>query len=302
MIVVGLGPVDPDIVAPVLGPDLHFVAKPTEVDLALAKGAIVRAAYPVNRDALDRMPQLRVIARTGVGTDLVDLALCTQRAIPVVITPGSNTRAVAEGAIGMAAALTKRFAELTRLVADGRWDERVQIPVGDLDGSTLGIVGFGRIGQRLAELAAAFGMRVLAFDAFAEVPAALRADTLEALLAESDVVSLHIPLTSENRNLFDADALGRMKPGAVLVNCARGGLIDLDAALAALESGQLGGLGLDAFDPEPPLHHPVFEHPRAILTPHVMGLSARSTEATFRDAAQGVRDVLEGRPPRALAT
>lgn len=302
MIVVGLGPVDPAIVAPVLGPDLHFVAKPTEVDLTLAQGAIVRAAYPVNREALDRMPQLRVLARTGVGTDLVDLTLCAERGIPVVITPGSNTRAVAEGAIGMAVALTKRFAELTRLVADGRWDERVQIPVGDLDGSTLGIVGFGRIGQRLAELAAAFGMRVLAFDAFAEVPAALRADTLEALLAESDVVSLHIPLTSENRNLFDADTLGRMKPGAVLVNCARGGLIDLDAALAALESGQLGGLGLDAFDPEPPLHHPVFEHPRAILTPHVMGLSARSTEATFRDAAQGVRDVLEGRPPRALAT
>ena len=302
MIVVGLGPVDPAIVAPVLGPDLHFVAKPTEVDLTLAQGAIVRAAYPVNRAALDRMPQLQVIARTGVGTDLVDLALCAERGIPVVITPGSNTRAVAEGAIGMAVALTKRFAELTRLVADGRWDERVQIPVGDLDGSTLGIVGFGRIGQRLAELAAAFGMRVLAFDAFAEVPAALSADTLEALLAESDVVSLHIPLTSENRNLFDADALGRMKPGAVLVNCARGGIIDLDAALAALVSGQLGGLGLDAFDPEPPVQHPLFAHPRVILTPHVMGLSVRSTEATFRDAAQGVRDVLEGRTPRALAT
>lgn len=302
MIVVGLGPVDSSIVEPVLGPRLRFVAQPTEVDLALAQGAIVRAAYPVNRDALERMPQLRVLARTGVGTELVDLQLCAERDIPVVITPGSNTRAVAEGAIGMAAALTKRFAELTRLVADGRWDERVQIPVGDLDGSTLGIVGFGRIGQRLAELAAAFGMRVLAFDEFAEVPAALRADTLEALLAESDVVSLHIPLTSENRNLFDADALGRMKPGAVLVNCARGGLIDLDAALAALESGQLGGLGLDAFDPEPPVHHAVFEHPRVILTPHVMGLSVRSTEATFRDAAQGVRDVLEGRTPRALAT
>lgn len=302
MIVVGLGPVDPSIVEPVLGPRLRFVAQPTEVDLALAQGAIVRAAYPVNRDALERMPQLRVLARTGVGTELVDLQLCAERDIPVVITPGSNTRAVAEGAIGMAAALTKRFAELTRLVADGRWDDRTQFPVGDLDGATLGIVGFGRIGRRLAELGAAFGMRVLAFDEFAEVPAALRADTLEALLAESDVVSLHIPLTSENRNLFDADALSRMKPGAVLVNCARGGLIDLDAALAALESGQLAGLGLDAFDPEPPVHHAVFEHPRVILTPHVMGLSVRSTEATFRDAARGVRDVLEGRTPRALAT
>lgn len=302
MIVVGLGPVESDVVQPVLGESIRFVPEPTEADLAQAVGAIVRAAYRVDRAALERMPELRVLARTGVGTELVDLAECGTRGIPVVITPGSNTRAVAEGAIGMLLALSKRFAELTALVARGRWNERSAIPVGDLDGATLGVIGFGRIGRRVAELAEVFGMRVLATDPYAEIPAAMRVDSIDALLAASDMVTLHAPLTDDNHRLIRAETLAAMKPGALLVNCSRGALIDLDDALVALQSGQLGGLGLDVFDPEPPAHHPVFDHARVILTPHVMGLSVKSTIATFQDAAQGVRDVLEGRPPRGLAT
>jgi D-3-phosphoglycerate dehydrogenase len=124
---------------------------------------------------------------------------------------------------------------------------------------------------------------------------------MESLIESSDIISLHLPLLSSTRNIIDATALERMRPGAVLVNVARGGLVDLDAALAALESGHLGGLGLDSFDPEPAQPHPVYRHPRVVLTPHVMGLSAKASRATFIDAARAVRAVLDGGAPAAAA-
>lgn len=300
--VVGLGPVTPDVVSPVLGPHVRFVPEPTEADLATAVGAIVRAAVVVDTALLERMPRLRVVARTGVGTDLVDLHAAAARGIPVVITPGSNTRAVAEGTLGHALHLVKRFGPLHRTVREGRWADRTEHEVGDLDGATIGIVGYGRIGRRVAELAVAFGMRVLAHDPVAPPPPELAVGDLGALAGQSSVLTLHVPLTPGTRHLVDADLLSVVRPGTVLVNSGRGGLVDLDAALAALHSGQLGGLGLDVFDPEPPSHHPVFDHPHVLLTPHVMGLSTRATRATFVDAARGVADVLAGRQPAAVAT
>lgn len=300
-IVVGLGTVDPEIVQPVLGDNITFVGKPTAEDLSLAVGAIVRAAYVVDQAALNLMSNLKVIARTGVGTELVDLEAASARGIPVVVTPGSNTNAVAEGAIAHALHLSKRLGPLTKLVADGRWSEREHYPVGDLESKTIGIVGYGRIGQRVARLANAFDMRVKAYDPFIELPAEIGVSSVEKLVAISDVISLHVPLTDETHHMINSELLKKIKPGAILVNCGRGSLLDLDVVLEALNSGKLGGVGLDVFDPEPPSHHPIFEHENVVLTPHVMGLSIQATKATYEMAAQGVRDVLEGKQPLAVA-
>ncbi|HZN70258.1 MAG TPA: NAD(P)-dependent oxidoreductase [Micromonosporaceae bacterium] len=300
-VVVALGSVDPALVTGVLGAGISFVAEPTEADLAVAVGAIARADATVGADLLDRASSLRVLARTGVGVDLIDLAAASARGIPVVITPGSGTRAVAEGVLAMALHLVKRLGPFTDLVRQGLWAQRSRVVVGDLDGATIGIIGYGRIGQRVGELATAIGMHVLAHDPFSPPPTDVACADLDQLAASSDVLTLHAPLTEETHHLVDDEFLARTRPGAILVNCGRGGLLDLDAALAALEAGHLAGVGLDVFDPEPPQHHPLFDHPDVVLTPHVMGLTQRATAATFADAARGVVDVLAGRRPAAVA-
>jgi D-3-phosphoglycerate dehydrogenase len=300
-IFVALGSVEPDLVEPLLAENQRLIQDPTAEDLATADAAIVRAAYRVDRELLDRMPALKVIARTGVGTDLVDVAEANRRGIPVVITPGSNTASVAEGVFAHLLALVKRLSPLTSLVREGRWEQRAGVDVGDLEGFTLGIIGYGRIGRRVARIAEVFDLKVLAYDPFAEIPPEIRCDTVEELLAGSDFTTLHAPLTPENRNLINAGRLEAMKPGAILINCSRGGLIDLDAAHEALQSGRLSGLGLDVYDPEPPAHHPLFDHENVVLTPHLMGFTRQGMAHTVRDAAKGAVDVLAGRAPAAVA-
>jgi D-3-phosphoglycerate dehydrogenase len=304
-VVVALGVVDPDLVAGHLG-DARFVAEPTPADLRAAAGAIVRADPLVDVAMLDRMPDLRVLARTGVGVERVDVAEATRRGIAVVVTPGAGTNAVAEGVMAMLLHLVKRLRETTDCVAQGRWAERGAIALGDLEGATIGIVGYGRIGRRVAHLARAFGMAVLAHDPYLAAEGG-RADDgaelvgLDELRARAQVVTLHLPLTAQTHHLVDAAFLAALPDAAIVINCGRGGLLDLDAAAAALTGGRLAGLGLDVFDPEPPGHHPVFDRSDVVLSPHVMGLSVGGTRATFSAAARGVADVLAGRRPAALA-
>jgi D-3-phosphoglycerate dehydrogenase / 2-oxoglutarate reductase len=305
-VIVALGDVDADLVTGHLPPDARFVADPGAADMHDAAGAIVRADAVVDAAMLDRMPNLRVLARTGVGVDRVDVDEATRRGIAVVITPGAGTHAVAEGALAMILHLVKRLRETTECVARGRWADRGAITVGDLDGATIGIVGYGRIGRRVAQLARAFGMTVLAHDPYL-APAAdgdgagVELVGLDELRSRSQVVTLHLPLTPATRHLVDPAFLAAMPVGSILVNCGRGGLLDLDAAAHALADGRLAGLGLDVFDPEPPTHHPVFDRTDVVLSPHLMGLSVGGTRATFTAAAQGVADVLAGRRPAALA-
>jgi D-3-phosphoglycerate dehydrogenase / 2-oxoglutarate reductase len=278
-----------------------FVTEPGEEDLRAAEGAIVRANVVVDEALLERMPQLKVVARTGVGVDLVDLAAATRRGIAVAITPGSGSAAVAEGVIAMALYFVKRLGPLTALVREGRWDERASVTVGDLEGATFGIVGYGRIGRRVGALAQAFGCNVLAYDPLAPPPPDVACADLARLGAESDVVSLHVPLTEATRYMVGAGFLAGVKPGAVLVNCGRGALVDLDAVADALDAGKLSGVALDVFEREPPAHHRLFECPSVVLTPHLMGLSRRAAAATFTDAARAVAAVLAGDRPAALA-
>lgn len=300
-VVVALGEVDPALVTPYLPAETRFVAVPEADDLAAAQGAIVRADAVVDADLLARMPNLRVLARTGVGVEQVDVKAAAARSIPVVITPGAGTGAVAEGAIALALCLIKQLRRTTDLVRTGRWAERGTLSLGDLAGATLGIVGYGRIGQATGRLGAAFGMRVLGYDPIAAVPEPATGVDLSELAASSDVLSLHLPLLPETRHLVNETFLGQVKPGALLINCGRGGLVDLDAVHAALLDGRLAGVGLDVFDPEPPAHHPLFDHPDVVLSPHLMGLTRRATALTFADAARGVADVLNGRVPAATA-
>ena len=200
---------------------------------------------------------------------------------------------MAEGAIGMALHLVKRFGPLTALVREGRWAERGGVGVGDLDGATL---GRGRLRpDRPADRGARRGVRD-AGPGLRPVQRAARracaAPSLGDLAARSDVITLHLPLNDQTRHLVGDAFLARVKPGAVLVNCGRGGLLDTDAVWRALTGGRLSGVGLDVFDPEPPGRHPLFSHPDVVLTPHLMGLSRRATAATF----DGRRP---GRPRRA---
>ena len=300
-VVVALGPVDPAVVTGVLGDEIAFVADPSEQEIANAVGAIVRADAVIDAAFLARAPRLRVIARTGVGVDHVDLPAATARGIPVVITPGSGTRAVAEGVFAMALHLVKRLGPATDLVRHGRWADRGQVSMGDLDGATIGIIGYGRIGRRVGELATAFGMQVLAYDPFSAPPAEVASSNVLELASASDVVTLHVPLTKETDHLVDEAFLDRVRPGTILINCSRGGLVDLDAALAALDFGRLGGVGLDVFENEPPEHHLLFDHHDVVLTPHLMGMTRCAAAATFVDAARGVVDVLAGRRSAAVA-
>jgi phosphoglycerate dehydrogenase-like enzyme len=269
-----------------------------------AVALIARGGTRVPGTLIEAAPHLRVIGRTGVGVDLVDLEAATRRGIPVVLAPGAGTEAVAEGALAMTLALAKRLPLLDRLVRDGRWRERDEVEIRDVAGATLGIVGLGRIGRRLADLARPLGMRLLACDPYAEAGAAgVELADLRKLFAESDFVSLHAPLTPETRGMVDAEVLAGARPGLVFVNLGRGALVrSLDDLLGALESGQLGGVGLDVFDPEPPdLSHPLFRHPGVLLSPHALGWTPGSRERIYRQMAEGMAAVLRGGRATAVA-
>jgi D-3-phosphoglycerate dehydrogenase / 2-oxoglutarate reductase len=294
-VIVATGPVHP-VAEEILGPIVvgGWRERLDEVEALIVRGdAIVTAAD------IAAAPRLRVIGRSGVGVDNLDLDAARARRIPVVIAPGAGARAVAEGAFALALALLKRLPELDRAVREGEWSFRDRADVRDVAGATLGIVGFGRIGRELADLGRATGMHVLAYD-----PNVDEATTpLDALFENADVVSLHVPLDDSTRGLIGPDLLARAKPGLILVNTARGGLISSHGdLLAALERGQLGGVGLDVFDEEPPdAEQPLFDHPRVLVTPHALGLTRGSREAVFRLMAEGVAAVLRGEEPEHVA-
>ncbi|MCJ2024506.1 hydroxyacid dehydrogenase [Methylobacterium sp. J-067] len=255
-------------------------------------------------EAVLAAPRLRVIGVHGTGTDPVAVPEATRAGIAVVNTPGANALSVAEHAIGLIFALAKAIPQADQAMREGDHDFRYGARLVELAGLTLGVVGFGDIGQATGRLAAALGMRVLAYGPtrpasdFAALNAE-RAATLPDLLARADVVSLHLPLTAQTRGLIGRDELSRMKRGAFLINTARGALVDEDALAEALAAGTIAGAGLDVVSGDALAHdHPLHRERRVILTPHV----AASTEAALIRAAERVAgqviDVLAGhRPP-----
>ena len=254
---------------------------------------------------MDRAPGLRVIARTGIGYDRVDLAEATRRGIAVCNTPDGPTISTAEHAAAlmlMVAKNVKRSEADLRAGSSDLYGRHIAI---ELQGKLLGLVGFGRIARHLARIAGGLGMRLSAYDPFlAEsdfVPPVTRASSLDLLLAGADVVSVHVPLTAETRGMFGAEQFGRMKPGSVFINTARGGLVDGAALLAALEAGHLFGAGLDVTEPEPlPPGHPLLLRHDVVVTPHVASGTAEGKVRIFRTALEQVVQALSGRRPTHL--
>jgi D-3-phosphoglycerate dehydrogenase / 2-oxoglutarate reductase len=268
-----------------------------------AIGLIVRGDTRVSRRVVDAGQRLRVVGRSGVGCENVDVAAATSRGIPVVYTPGASSRAVAEGAMTFILALAKRLTELDYKTKSGQWSARDHVQIYDLQGATLGIVGLGRIGQELANLARPFGMRILASDPYIPSGQAKKIATelvdLESLLSQSDFIVLVAPLTKDTKGMVNKRRLDSIKSGAILINVGRGALLEsLDVVYEALQNGKLAAVGMDVFPIEPPdVSHPIFLHPNMLCTPHALGLSVLATQSIFRMMSEGMAAVLEGRIP-----
>jgi len=253
---------------------------------------VVRSMTRVDAELLAAGRRLKVVGRAGIGVDNVDVTAATDRGILVVNAPTANLISATEHTFALLLALARNIPAAVNSLAASEWD-RKRFMGSELQGKTMGIVGLGRIGQSVAIRARAFGMRVVAFDPFLDASAARRLEVdltdLDELLATADVVSLHTPLTDQTRDLLDREHLAKMKQGAVLVNCARGGIVDEEALLEALDEGRLSGAAVDVFAQEPPTDNPLCNHPRVVATPHI---GAQTREAQERVATETARMVL----------
>jgi len=240
--------------------------------------------------------RLKVVGRAGIGVDNVDVAAATELGILVVNAPTANLMSATEHTFALLLSLARRVAEADASMKAGEWNRKLTGV--ELQGKTLGIVGFGRIGQRVADRARGFEMSILAHDPFLDAAAARRLEVellpLADLLARADVVTLHVPLTDQTRNLIHGDNLANMKRGALLINCARGGVIDEEALLAALESGHLGGAALDVFAEEPPGDLRLVRHKKVVATPHLGAQTREAQERISVETAQMVLAALSG--------
>jgi D-3-phosphoglycerate dehydrogenase len=256
----------------------------------------------MDQAALALAPGLRVVSRMGVGYDTVDIAACSARGIPVMVANGSNDLSVAEHAMMLLLAVARRAVDVDGRVKSGQWSLPGGAPMVDLAGRTALVVGYGRIGVRVARYLAAFHMRVRVLDPFYS-PHRIAADgftparDLHAALREADVVTLHCPLTPATRHLMDAAAFSALKPGALLVNTARGPVVQEAALVEALRSGRLAGAGLDVLELEPAAaDHPLLALPNVVVSPHSAASTVEGMERMARTAVQNILDALDGRP------
>lgn len=270
-------------------------------EIAEADAAIVRSATTLDAELIGAATRLRVIARAGVGVDNIDLDAATRRGIAVVNTPTGNTIAAAEHAMAMMLALARRIPAASAALKEGRWAKK-EATGRQLYRKTLGIIGLGKIGQEVARRARAFGMTVLAYDPYVPAESARELGVepveLDELLRRADVVSLHAALTEQTRHMIDAEALARMKPDALLVNCARGALVDECALVEALTEERLGGAALDVFEQEPAPRCELVSLPTVVATPHVAASTEEAQALVAREAAEQVLEVLAGGRPR----
>ena len=270
-------------------------------ELGTADALVCLLGDRVDAAVLDAAPRLRVVANYAVGYDNVDVAAAAARGVVVANTPDVLTEATADFTWALLLACARRLGEGERLVRAGAWTGWTPTLLlgAELAGATLGIIGLGRIGRAVARRAAAFGMAVIAADSRGQpaASAGVRGCTLDELWAQADVISLHCPLTPATRHLVDARALARMRPGAIVINTARGGCVDEAALAEARHAGHLGGAGLDVFAAEPAIHPRLLAAPRTILAPHLGSATTRTRVAMAELCISAVRDVLAGREP-----
>ncbi|PIB43159.1 3-phosphoglycerate dehydrogenase [Pseudomonas sp. 2822-15] len=253
---------------------------------------IVRQGH-LTREMIQASAQLKIIAKHGVGYDTIDIAAAAEREIPVTIALGANAQSVAEHALALMFSVARNTALLDARMRDGHWDKAHSVGI-ELSGKTLGLVGLGSIGRILMDLVAPLRMQVKVYDPYLkslpDLPNVEQVSEFEALLAGCDIISLHCPLTEQNRNLFGEAQFKRMRPGSLLINTARGELIDTDALVQALSTGHIGGAGLDTFNPEPPpADSPLWGLPTLVATPHV---GANTAEARDRVGLLAVRQII----------
>ena len=267
--------------------------------------AVISHTVASDAEAIVSCPTLKVVSKHGVGVSNIDVAACTERGIPVYVTPGANAQSVAEMTLGLLFAASRRIHWMDSELRAGRWS-RAQDGL-ELQGRTLGLVGFGQVGQRVAAACLAIGMRVQAYDpALQGKPSPLPGVTLwsdlDDMLPHCDVISLHVPLNTHTRNLIDAARLARLPKQAVLINTARGEVVDEDALIRALQNGQLYAAGLDTMAVEPlPADSPLAALPNVVLTPHVGGSTPAALAAMASGAARNVLGWLNGQPVDASA-
>lgn len=260
---------------------------------------------PVDAAVLEAAPRLRLVQKIGVGVNTIDLERAQARQIAVCNMPGTNSRAVAEHSLALMLGVLRQVARFDRDVRAGagwNWDPARQATLGEICGRTVGLVGFGAVPQLLAPILAAMGARVL-YTARSRRSAAPGGPVqpeyrdLDTLLAEADIVSLHVPLTPDTERLFDAARFARMRPGAILINTARGGLVDEQALLAALDAGRLAGAGLDVFASEPLAEpHPLQDRDDVVLAPHVAWLTQETLERSLQVAVSNCERLARGEP------
>ena len=296
----------PQALALLEGHEVVYAGKtPTEDGLiALCKThdpvAIIVRYGKVGPAMMDAAPSLRVISKHGSGTDTIDKVAARARGIEVVAAAGANAAAVAEQALALLLACAKSVVQLNARMHAGHWDKATHKSL-ELGGRTVGLLGLGAIGQRFAKMADAMGMRVIGFDPYAtNLPAYIQSVDLDTLWRESDAISLHCPLTDDNRGLIDAGTLAKCKPGVVIVNTARGGLINETDLLAAVQSGQVASAGLDSFAVEPmAAGHPFQGQERIVLSPHIGGVTS---DAYVNMGLGAVRNLLAVLAQRAAAS
>ncbi|WP_421693835.1 hydroxyacid dehydrogenase [Aestuariivirga sp.] len=267
--------------------------------------AVVLRTQPMTAEVIAGAPRLKVVSRHGVGYDAVDVKALNARGIPLCIVGDVNSRAVAEHTLMLMLAVARRAAQHDRAAREGQWNVRNRFETVELDGKTLLLVGFGRIGRRVAELAKAFGMAVTAYDPFVKPDLLAKhgvrpaADLVKAL-AEADYVSLHMPGSVAGAVIWEEE-LRAMKPGAILINAARGGLVDELALDAALREGRLFGAGIDVLAAEPPApDHPLLSNERVLISPHSAGLTDECAARMAVSSVQNVLDFFAGKLDRAL--
>ncbi len=287
-------------------PEAHPDAGPEELkDLARSvAGWIIRSGTTVTADLIEAAENLKVIGRAGVGVDNIDLAAATRRGVLVVNAPDGNTITTAEHACAMLQALARRIPQANASLRSGAWNRKAFAGT-ELHGKTLGILGVGKIGRTVAERMQGFGLRFVGHDPYLSEEVAARLGltlvSFEDLLAQSDFITVHTPLNDATRGLLDADALAQCKDGVMIVNCARGGIVDEEALLKALESGQVGGAALDVYSQEPPPEalDALIGHPNVVATPHI---AASTGEAQAKVARQITEQVIHALKGEAVAT
>jgi len=274
---------------------------PDDADLATADAVLAGAKRSWDAEAFALGGALKVISRIGIGYDNVDVAAATAAGVIVCNAPDAPSVSTAEHTLMLMLATVKNLPAQTERARQGLPGAAVGTAL-ELDGAVLGLVGYGRIARRVGIAATALGMSVLAYDPYINDAEGCRLVGLDEVFAGSDVISLHAPAVAETRHMINAASLAAMKHGVYLVNCARGGLVDQEALLEALESGRVAGAGLDVTDPEPlPEGHPLLHHPRVIVTPHVASATVAGRRRLYEHAIDNALNVLAGRPATIVA-